>query len=129
MLLIKCVTAYAAVLQLMQRDWDYETAHALIVLKGKLQPHTDFFTKEEMKLVEEFAVRNDKGDIAWNENGTFTFAQPERAKEYNERRAQLGSVEVQESFTALRVPKPASIKPVQLEALQGFIDFDGGGDA
>lgn len=129
MYLIQCVNAYAAAVAMMQREWDYETAHALVLLKGRLQPHVDFFTGEEMKLVEEFAVRDKNGKTAWNENGTFTFAQPERAQEYAEQRTKLGAVEVNEGWKTLRVPRPESIKPVHLEALEGFIQFgeDGGG--
>ena len=129
MYLIQCVNAYAAAIAMMQREWDYETAHALVLLKGRLQPHVDFFTGEEMKLVEEFAVKDSHGKTAWNENGTFTFKEPERAAEYAQRRTQLGAVEVNEGWRILKVPLPASIKPVQLEALEGFIQFggDGGG--
>ena len=129
MLLIQCVNAYAAALAMMQQEWDYETAHALVLLKTKLQPHVDFFTSEELKLVEEFAVKNTDRKTAWNGNGTFTFAQPERAQEYTQRRTKLGAVEVDEDWRAMKVPRPASIKPVHLEALEGFIQFgeNGGG--
>lgn len=128
MLLLQCVNAYAAAIAMMQKDWDYETAHALVLLKARLQPHADFFTGEEMKLVREFAKKDEAGNIQWNENGTFNFEQPERAQEYAQRRGVLGGVELQEHFPVLHAPVPASIKPVQLEALQGFIEFgDGGG--
>lgn len=123
MYLIQCVNAYAAALALMDREWDYQTAHTLVVLKKSLQSHIDFFTKEEMKLVEGFAAKDEKGKIVWTDRGSFQFADPERAEEYAKRRTELGMVEVREKLPPLEAPMPEKIRPVQLEALEGFIHF------
>lgn len=125
MLLIKCVNAYAAIASMSEQQLDYQTAHALVALKSKLQPHVDFFTAEEMKLVEEYAKRDADGKIQMNPNGTFSFEHPERGAEYAQRRAKLGGVDVQDRFEVQKVPRPATIKPICLEALQDFIDFGG----
>ena len=41
MLLLQAVTAYLAVTQMIQSEWEYDLAYALVLLK-KLQPHVDF---------------------------------------------------------------------------------------
>lgn len=132
MYLKQCVDAYGAVLDMMEKEWDYKTAHALVMLKRKLQPQVDFFAKEEMKLAKEYAKLDEKGNVILTERGTFPFREKEKAQEYAERRTELGMVEVQEAYTPLRVPVPGRITPAQLEALEGFLEFDepeGGGEA
>lgn len=125
MYLIQCVNAYTAVLAMTQQEHDYKLAYALTTLKRRLQPHIDFFTQQEFKLVEEYATRDEKGKVILNERGNFTFQDPEKTEEYAERRTALGMVEVNEAFPVLTVPAPKTIKPVHLEALEGFIDFGG----
>lgn len=132
MYLKQCVDAYGAVLDMMEKEWDYKTAHALVTLKRKLQPHVDFFTKEEMKLAKEYAKLDKQGNIIFTERGTFPFREKDMAKEYAARRTELGTVKVQEDFKPLRVPMPERITPAQLEALEGFLEFEepeGGGGA
>lgn len=121
--LIQYVNAYAALQPLMDCEWDYKTAHALMMLKRKLQPHASFFSQEELKLVEEFAEKDEKGKVAWKGAGRFNFQDPSRAEEYNKKRMELGMVEIQEELEMVRAPIPATIKPAQLEALEGFIEF------
>ena len=127
MYLMQCVEAYGAVLGMMQQERDYVTAHALLTLKRKLEPHCSFFAKEEMKLEKEFAQLDERGEVQFTERGTFRFRAPELAKAYAERRTELGTVEVQEEFPALRVPPPEKITPAQLEALEPFVQFGAGG--
>lgn len=132
MYLKQCVDAYGAVLTMMEKEWDYATAHALVTLKRKLQPHADFFTKEEMKLAKEYAKLDKKGNITLTERGTFLFREPGKAGEYAARRTELGTVEVQEEFKPMHVPMPERITPAQLDALEGFLTFEepeGGGGA
>jgi len=117
MYLKQCVDAYAAVAAMMEKEWDYKTAHALVMLKRKLQPQVDFFAKEEMKLAKEYAKLDKKGNIIFTERGTFPFREKEKA---------------QEDFKPLRVPMPERITPAQLDALEGFLEFEepeGGGGA
>lgn len=127
MYLIQCVNAYTAVLAMSQQEQEYKTAYALMTLKRKLQPHVDFFTGEEMKLVEQYSVKDGKGKTVLNERGNFTFQDPEKAEEYARRRTELGMVEVNEDFPILYVPAPKAIRPVHLEALEGFMEFEEAG--
>ena len=125
MYLKQCADAYAAVLELEKREWDYKTAHALVTLKRRLQPQADFFARGEMKLAREYARLDGKGNVILTERGTFLFREPGMAQEYARRRTELGLVEVQEDYEPLRAPVPGSITPAQLEALEGFLEFEG----
>lgn len=123
MYLMQYMNAYAAVIDLMKKEWDYATAYALVTVKRHLKPHVDFFLEKEMKLVEEYAARDEHGKILWTERGTFPFRKPEFAAEYVKRHEELGLVEVREPFTAIPAPTPERITPEHLEALDGFIQF------
>lgn len=131
--LIQCVNAYTAILALSDRECDYKTAHGLVLLKHRLQPHVEFFALREMELVSEYAAKDENGRPDINDRGKFVFADPVKAEEYAARRAELGMVDVQESFPLLHVSMPATIRPMYLEALEGFLIFDdkeedGGGE-
>ena len=125
MYLIQCVNAYMATAYLMEKEWDYETAYTLARLKRALQPHVDFFTQEEQKLIQEYGAKDEKGRVVFTERGTFNFTDPESAPEYNSRRFKLGQVQVELEWKTKTLPRPERIKPVHLEALEGFIDFGG----
>lgn len=124
--LMQYMNAYAAVMELMKKECDYTTAYALVTVKRHLKPHADFFLTEEMKLVEEYAARDEHGKICWTERGTFPFQKPELAMEYVKRHEELGLIQVHEDFTAIPAPMPERITPEQLEALDGFIRFGEG---
>ena len=125
MLLIQCVNAYMATAYLMEKEWDYKTAYALAELKRALQPHVDFFIQEEQKLIQEYGKKDEKGHVAFTEKGTFQFASAEDAPKYNAKRFELGQVPVEMKWKVKKLPRPERIKPVHLEALEGFIDFGG----
>lgn len=125
MLLIQCVNAYMATVYLMEKEWDYKTAYTLAELKRALQPHVDFFIQEEQKLIQEYGKKDEKGHVAFTEKGTFRFASAEDAPKYNAKRFELGQVPVEMKWKVKKLPRPERIKPVHLEALEGFIDFGG----
>lgn len=124
MRLEQCVKAYWTVMELSGKDWDYKTAYALVTLKKRLEEPVSFYNREELKLVEEYGAKDEKGNIRVDGRGTFTFAQPERAGEYIQRRQELGQVEADWLHKPLHAPAPDSIKPSQLEALEGFLEFE-----
>ncbi|WP_299965873.1 hypothetical protein [uncultured Oscillibacter sp.] len=125
--LIRCVTAYAAVCGLMEQEWDYESAYALTQLRRALQGPVDFFLREEGKLVDRYGKKDRKGNVCLTERGGFLFWDPAQAGEYQEKRMELGGVETQAEWTPQTLPRPERIRPAQLEALEGFISFEGGG--
>ena len=123
MILMECVTAYMAVQELMEQPFPYKAAHELMMLKRKMQPHVEFFAREEMKLVEEFA-QHENGKILWTDKGAFRFAAGKDPREYASRRENLSSTDIGWIYERIKIPFPASIKPAQLEALEKFIEFE-----
>ena len=126
--LIQCVNAWAAVQGLMEQEWDYASAHALTQLWRVLKPQADFFMEEELKLAERYGKKGKDGQVEFTSRGTFLFQDPNQAGEYNAKRMELGGVEVELDWDEKTLPRPDRIRPVQLEALEGFVRF-GGEDA
>ena len=126
MIMMQCVNAYMAVQTLMDREMDYQTAYALVCLKKQLQGPVEFFQKEERRLMQEYAARDEQGGIVWKEDGRFTLRDNLAAEEYERKRRELGMVEVQKEFIRLRIREPEKIRPVILEALEEFLIFEEG---
>lgn len=124
MLLIKCVTAHIVMRELMEKEMDYKSAHTIMMLFHALKPHVEFYAREEKKLIERYAVRDDNGQVKF-EGNTWTLADPALAEDYTREVASLGSVEIEGFDMPVKVPFCPEIKPRQLEALEGFIEFGG----
>lgn len=123
MIAVKAVTAYTALCQLMDLEWDFQTAYELLQIKRKLQPHAEFFVEAEQQLMLKYAARDDKGNVDIDQKGTFTVNGAENVKRYKEERAKLGAVEIQYSNEPVQIRRPEKIKPVMIEALEGVIEF------
>ncbi len=117
MKLIDCVAAYRAVNEMMDQEQDYQTAHALLTLKRALAPHADFCAREELKLVNQYAKKDENG-IVWGKVG-FVFDDPEQAGEYDRKRGELLGVDVNVEKVRLNLK---TVTPAQLEALEGFME-------
>jgi len=125
MILLQCVTAYVAVQKLMEQDMDFESAHAIMTLKRKLEHHAMFYAERERDLIMEYAVLGENGDIKLNPNGTFNFRDPERKPEYDRLRRELGSVGVElEGAGGIRLKPRFDVTPAQLEALDGLVEWE-----
>lgn len=127
MVLIQCINAYMAVQTLMERETDYQTAYALVCLKKELSGPVEFYQQEEQRLMEELAARDENNKIIRNEGGRFQLRDPEAAQLYRRKRAELDMVEIKQKIIPVRVPRPDRIKPVVLEALDGFLIFEEAG--
>lgn len=123
MIAIQAITAYTAVTQLMEHEWDYQTAYELLQVKRALQPHAEFFFEAEQQIVLKYATRNDDGNVDIDQKGTFTVNGADNVKKYKEERAALGLVEVQYSNEPVQIKRPEKIKPVMIEALEGVVEF------
>lgn len=125
MKLIQCANAYEAVLTLERQEMDCKTAYALVKLKRKLQADVEFFLKEEKDLIDSYADRDEEGEIIQENPTKIQILDPEKRKEYESKRTELCEIEVQEELEPWRAPMPKAIQPVHLEALEGFIEFEG----
>ena len=123
MKLSDCTQAYPALLALMEQPMDYKSAYALVRLKAVLQPKAEFYAKEEMKLVEACAERDEDGKVLWTGKGSFRFADDTAAATYTEKRKELDEIQV-EAMEKIRIPAPKSISPAQLEALLPFVEVE-----
>lgn len=124
MYLIKVVNAYAAILALMEQELPYKDAYKIAELKRKLQPHAEFFSKKELDLVNTYAEKTEKG-VAWTGPGKFKLRKGVE-EEYREKRMELCSVEVEEHPQQIEIGMPEKIRPVHIEALEGFVKFKEG---
>lgn len=124
MLLIQCVTAYVVLRELMEKEYDYKTAYAIVTLARKLKPHVEFYSAEEVKLIERFAVKDEKNKVIL-EGNSWKLKDPADAEEYRASILALGAVEVDEFNEPIKVPAMPNIKPAHIDALLGFIEFGG----
>ena len=81
MYLIECANAYLAAVQLQQKEMDYQTAFAVMMVKKQLQSHVEFLQNEELKLAEKYAEKDEKGNIKWTERGTFLIGTQTRRRD------------------------------------------------
>lgn len=125
MLLIKCVTAYTAVQQLMDAECEYKTAHTLLMLKRALQPHVDFFSAKEMELVEQYAVKNEKDKVVMTD-GKFQLRDTYAAANFRAAKEDLCGLEIELEWKVCKVAPPKQIKPIHLEALEDLLEFEEG---
>lgn len=123
MILLQCMTAYTAVQAMMRREWDYQTAHTLLRLKRWLQPHAEFFAGEEWKLAEKYGEKDENGHVRFDGNGKFRFPDEEAGQRYLEEKKKLACVEAGEEWETVSVPRPETICPAWMEALDGLIRF------
>ena len=123
MFLIQYVNAFIALGTLMEKEMDYKTEHAVVMLRAKLRPHADFFAEKEGELAREYAVLDENGRILLEDGGRFSIRSDMDGAEYQRRREALGMVEV-EDITPVRAGAIREVKPSVLEALIGFLEFE-----
>lgn len=121
MYIIRLVNAYAAVMALMDQELPYKDAYKVAALKRALQPHAEFFSKKEMELVNRYADKTEKG-VAWTGPGRFRLL-PGAEAEYRAKRMELCAVEVEDEIQEIEIQMPEKIRPVHVEALEGFVRF------
>lgn len=124
MLLIKCITAHLVLNELMEKEMDYKSAHSIMMLVRALKPHVEFYAAEEQKLVERYALRDGDGKIIFDGN-SWTISDISLVPDYKREINSLGSLEIEGFEAPVRVTATPSIRPRQLEALEGFIEFGG----
>ncbi len=124
MYLIQYVNAFMACERLMERELEFKTAHAVVMLRHALKKHADFFAAEELKLVEKYAKKTETGEVAWEKEGQFSFENTENAETFKKQREELGMLELEE-FVPMQAGKIQAVRPAVLEALCGFLEFEG----
>ena len=123
MTLLEAVSAYLAAESLMREPCAYETAAALVLLRGRLRELADYYLEEERKLIAAYAAREADGAVKFSGTG-FLFEDPARAQDYEEKRRALGGTEVDVSFEKIHAAPPERLTPAALEALAPIIEFE-----
>lgn len=123
MTLIRCITAYTALLALSEQAVPYDTALAIVLLKKRLAAHTEFYAAKEWELIETYGKRDDNGKIVTDGPGRFVLDPEKDIAEYDRLKRELASTEVPEEFEPVKVSCPDKISPAHIEALEGFMEF------
>ena len=98
----------------------------MVKVKQATQAEMDCYAAEEQKLVEQYAARDESGNIVIR-NGRFAFQNPEDRPAYEAARNKLGETVTDISLPRLTATPPDNITPEALEALSVFIKFREGG--
>lgn len=123
MTLIQIVEANAALKQLSKKEWDYASAHKLVMLKRKLAPHVEFYSEKEHAIAREYGEKSADGKLIVDSAGGISFTEENSAHFFAER-YKLRNVEIAEPIEAIHIPQPDAITPACLEALERFIVFE-----
>ena len=123
MYLIQYVNAFLACEHLMEKELDFKTAHALVMLRQKLKLHVDFFAAEEGKLAKEFARLDSDGKIELSDGGRFFLREGADEESHRKKRQELCMLEV-EDISPMHAGKIGEVRPSVLEALVGFLEFE-----
>lgn len=124
--LLRCVLAYTAAEELGKKEWDFKTAYVLHELKRELKPHVEFFAEKERELVETYGKKDENGKVRLSAGGGFEAESAETAAEYEQKKKELGTLKAGVEWKERKAKAPERIKPVFLEALEGFIHFEEG---
>ena len=96
-------------------------------IKRATQTEVEYFAREERKLVEQYAARDEDGNVELK-NGRFVFPEPEGYSGIRGGQKETGDTETdRRASPAMTVEAPKTITPAALEALSVFIRFKEGG--
>ena len=94
----------------------------------ELESHKDFYIAEERKLVNDYAMKDENGQIIITNNNQIKFSTPEDAIKFNEGIVKLKSTEV-EVFDPIELTiddfrkNEMDLTPIDILALEDFIIF------
>lgn len=121
--LISAAKRYLVLENMRKKDWPYDLAMAVFLIRKDMTPHMEFLSREEGALMEEYAKKGEDGRPVLTESGSFLFADPGRAEEFRERRDELYRTEVLQGYAKRPARAPESISPEELEALDGLVEW------
>ena len=110
------------------RFTSFKKAREIALLRKKVEEEADFYSKEETKIVEQYAVRNEKGEVDFLDGGRIKLKTKEDKEAFEKAIAELRSLEIEgikkvvlcdaDFAEAKRAPTPN-----ELLALEAVIDF------
>lgn len=120
MKLLKAVEVHRVLCETMETEAGFSFAHALCMAKAELDPHVQFFAKEEMALIQKYAETNEDGGVL-DQDGSFK-VKPGEAENFFKAKAELDAVEVEVEKVKVSTP-PERISGKALELLLEVMDF------
>lgn len=134
MKLINYAAAYNALEILSQIEFPYKTAYAIAKLKRQILPKVEYFQCEELKIAQKYGRRLPDGrlDIKGSRlimKGDSDAETARNEESYAKERDALCSIEDDDiesgeiTKPTICIPSEVKIKPVIIEALEGFCEF------
>lgn len=120
--LMEAVQAHTAAEEMGRQALPYDLALALVKVKQATAAEMETFMAEERKLVEQYAEKDEDGNIRV-QNGRFRFRDPTDRPAYEAARKELCETTADISLPRLTAAAPEVIQPAALEALSRFIRF------
>ena len=110
--------------ELLNKPFKGATAFKLARLMRELDKETTLFEESRQKLAEKFGVRDENGNLTFDENGNIQL-QPEKLSECNEE--MLGLLNTALEINAEKIPMEAfadiDIAPAQVMAIDTLVDY------
>ena len=120
--LMEAVKANLAAQEMERQALPYTLALALVKVRQATAAEMECYAAEEQKLVEQYAAKDESGNIRMA--GTrFVYKDPAARAAYEAARKALGETATEIRLPRLKASPPERISPGALEALSRFIEF------
>lgn len=116
----EAVAAYKALERIKSQQMSWKLSYWVTKLRQKLQAQVEFQQECEIKLVEKYGATVD-------ENGRVQLKTKEEAKAFDNEWAEIGNIQLTDlKITPAVVTEAENLKisPEDMEALDGFVEFD-----
>lgn len=122
MTLKEAAEAYLACEELAREKLPYAAAVAVYLTRQRTAGPFRFYAEEEQKLIETYGERDEAGALV-SQDGRTALKDP---KTFFARKQELLETELPWEHAVIRCAAPAEIRPMQLAALAGLIEFEEG---
>lgn len=115
----KLINAYVTLIRTgKQMPPDLKTSRKLFNLRKALEPHFEFYSEEQAKIIDEFGGKE-------QENGVISFGPKADKAEYSRRIAELNKLEVDVDFDPVKLSENTKLPytPDDLWQLDGFVEI------
>ncbi len=126
MKLYKLFQAYHPIDKACRMDFPYKKSREILLLRNRVRTEYEFYSQEEMKLVEQYAKKDADGR-AEVKGGKVSFETLEHMKEYSDRLAELRDTEIDIAFLVIHITDQEigdqRISGQDIDLLKDFIKF------
>lgn len=127
MKLFKMFEAFLALQDVYSLMLPYKKSREIMQLKETIRREAEFYTQQEKKLAEQFAVK-ENGQLKLD-NDKILFPSRDSMQKFSQKREELKSMEIDMNITAIQITEQEienqCISAQCIENLKGFIEFGG----